>query len=64
MEMAARARKGPLLALRLGRMKDAGRLRPEQISVGKLDNVREAKEIARDRADDPRRRGDAGASTR
>jgi glutaryl-CoA dehydrogenase len=39
--------KGLLLALSLGRRKDAGRVRPEQISVGKLNNVREAIEIAR-----------------
>jgi glutaryl-CoA dehydrogenase len=41
--------KGLLLALapRLGRLKDAGSLRPEQVSVGKLNNVREAIEIAR-----------------
>ncbi|MFD5813925.1 acyl-CoA dehydrogenase family protein [Streptomyces sp. NPDC127038] len=37
-----------LLALHLGRLKDAGRLRPEQISVGKLNNVREAIAIARE----------------
>ena len=40
--------KGILLALHLGRMKDAGALRPEQISVGKLNNVREAIKIARE----------------
>jgi glutaryl-CoA dehydrogenase len=40
--------KGMLLALHLGRMKDEGRLRPEQVSVGKLNNVREALLIARD----------------
>jgi glutaryl-CoA dehydrogenase len=39
--------KGLLLALHLGRLKDAGSIRPEQISVGKLNNVREAIEIAR-----------------
>jgi glutaryl-CoA dehydrogenase len=39
--------KGLLLALHLGRLKDAGRLRPEQVSVGKLNNVREALAIAR-----------------
>lgn len=39
--------KGLLLALHLGRLKDAGTLRPEQVSVGKLNNVREAIEIAR-----------------
>src|SRR4028119_2175048 len=40
--------KGTLLALHLGRMKDAGALRPEQISVGKLNNVREAIKITRE----------------
>src|ERR687893_147318 len=40
--------KGTLLALNIGRMKDAGTLRPEQISLGKLNNVREAIEIARE----------------
>jgi glutaryl-CoA dehydrogenase len=39
--------KGLLLALHLGRLKDAGELRAEQVSVGKLNNVREAIEIAR-----------------
>ena len=40
--------KGTLVALHLGRMKDAGELRPEQISFGKLNNVREALAIARE----------------
>ncbi len=40
--------KGTLLALHLGRMKDEGRLLPEQISLGKLNNVREALRIARE----------------
>ena len=40
--------KGTLLALHLGRMKDRGTLRSEQISFGKLNNVREAIEIARE----------------
>jgi len=39
--------KGELLALHLGRRKDAGRLRPELVSLGKLNNVREALEICR-----------------
>ena len=39
--------KGFLLALHLGRRNDAGGLRPEQVSVGKLNNVREAIKIAR-----------------
>jgi glutaryl-CoA dehydrogenase len=40
--------KAMLVALRLGRLKDAGELRPEQISFGKLNNVREALAIARE----------------
>ncbi len=39
--------KGQLFSLHLGRRKDAGRLRPEQVSLGKLNNVREALEICR-----------------
>jgi glutaryl-CoA dehydrogenase len=39
--------KGLLLALHLGRLKDDGAVKPEQISLGKLNNVREAIEIAR-----------------
>lgn len=39
--------KGYLLALHLGRRKDAGLLLPEQVSIGKLNNVREALEICR-----------------
>ena len=40
--------KGTLLALHLGRMKDDGRLAPEHVSMGKLNNVREALAIARE----------------
>jgi glutaryl-CoA dehydrogenase len=40
--------KGTLLALHLGRAKDSGRLHPAQVSVAKLNNVREALAIARD----------------
>lgn len=39
--------KGYLLAMHLGRRKDAGLLRPEQVSLGKLNNVREALTICR-----------------
>ncbi|MEO3815749.1 acyl-CoA dehydrogenase family protein [Plantactinospora sp. B24E8] len=46
-DMAVELQKGYLLALHLGRLADAGRLRPEQVSVGKLNNVREALAIAR-----------------
>ena len=45
--MAVELQKGYLLALHLGRRDDAGKLRPEQVSVGKLNNVREAIAIAR-----------------
>ena len=38
---------GLLLALHLGRLKEAGRLRPQQVSVGKLNNTRTALDIAR-----------------
>jgi glutaryl-CoA dehydrogenase len=40
--------KGTLLALHIGRKKDDGTLRPEHVSVGKLNNVREAIAIARE----------------
>ncbi|HEY8700663.1 MAG TPA: acyl-CoA dehydrogenase family protein [Arthrobacter sp.] len=46
--MVVEIQKGTLLALHLGRLKDAGTLRPEQISLGKLNNVREAIAIARE----------------
>ncbi|MCU1512105.1 MAG: acyl-CoA dehydrogenase [Arthrobacter sp.] len=46
--MLLEIQKGTLLALLLGRLKDAGKLRPEQISLGKLNNVREAIAIARE----------------
>ncbi|WP_433284716.1 acyl-CoA dehydrogenase family protein [Micromonospora sp. CA-244673] len=47
-DMAVEWNKGLLLALHLGRLADAGKLRPEQVSVGKLNNVREALAIARE----------------
>ncbi|WP_072803339.1 acyl-CoA dehydrogenase family protein [Rhodococcoides yunnanense] len=46
--MALELGKGQLLALHLGRIKDKGELRGEQVSVGKLNNVREAIKIARE----------------
>jgi glutaryl-CoA dehydrogenase len=45
--MALELQKAYLLAIHLGRLKDAKQLRPEQISLGKLNNVRETLEIAR-----------------
>jgi glutaryl-CoA dehydrogenase len=46
-DMALELQKGYLLALHLGRLKDAGTVTPEMVSVGKLNNVREAIQIAR-----------------
>ena len=47
-DMLVELSKGQLLALHLGRLKDAGTVRPEQVSLGKLNNVREALKIARE----------------
>ena len=47
-DMSLALSKGTLLALRLGRLKDAGRITPEQVSAGKLNNAREALDIARE----------------
>ncbi|PTT60960.1 acyl-CoA dehydrogenase family protein [Arthrobacter sp. HMWF013] len=46
--MLVEIQKGTMLAIHLGRLKDAGRLKPEQISLAKLNNVREAIAIARE----------------
>ncbi len=46
-EMALEVNRATLLALHLGRMKDAGTLRPEHVSMGKLGNVNAALEVAR-----------------
>jgi len=46
-EMALELNRGFLVALHLGRMKDAGTLRPEHVSLGKMGNVRGALEVAR-----------------
>jgi glutaryl-CoA dehydrogenase len=45
--MALEVNRATLLALHLGRMKDEGRLLPEQVSMGKLGNVNAALEVAR-----------------
>ena len=45
--MLLELQKGQLLALHLGRRKDRGELEPAQISMGKLNNVREAIAICR-----------------
>jgi glutaryl-CoA dehydrogenase len=47
-EMALELGKGMLLAMQIGRLKDAGTLRAEQISMGKVNNVRAALQIARE----------------
>jgi glutaryl-CoA dehydrogenase len=46
-DMALELNKGTLLAYHLGRMKEAGRLLPQHVSVGKLNNTRAALDIAR-----------------
>jgi glutaryl-CoA dehydrogenase len=46
-DMLLELNKGMLLALHLGRAKDAGTLSSQQVSLGKLNNVREALGIAR-----------------
>ncbi len=47
-DMLLELSKGSLLALHLGRMKDEGRIAPQHVSAGKLNNVRAALEIARE----------------
>lgn len=46
-EMAVSMDTAFLLAMHLGKLKDAGTIRPEQISVGKFNNARMALEVAR-----------------
>jgi glutaryl-CoA dehydrogenase len=46
-DMATEVNRGTLLALHLGRLKDAHRLAPEQVSMGKLANVNAALHVAR-----------------
>jgi glutaryl-CoA dehydrogenase len=45
--MVLEVNRATLLALHLGRLKDAGELRPEQVSMGKLGNVNAALDVAR-----------------
>jgi len=45
--MLADLQRAQLLALHLGRLKEAGQVTPEQISLGKMSNVRTAIDIAR-----------------
>ena len=50
-DMARRITTAQLLSLRLGRIKDQGRLSPTQVSLAKWNNVRAALDIARDARD-------------
>ena len=47
-DMMTKVQQGTLLALHLGRMKDAGTLATPQVSFGKRENVRMALEVARE----------------
>jgi glutaryl-CoA dehydrogenase len=47
-DMTLELGKGMLLALHLGRLKDEHKITPEQVSLGKLNNAREALNIARE----------------
>jgi len=47
-DMTVQLGNGMLLALHLGRLKDEKGIRPEQVSLGKLNNARAALEIARE----------------
>lgn len=49
--MARRITTAQLLSLQLGRLKDAGKLHPTQVSLAKWNNVRMAIDIARDARD-------------
>jgi glutaryl-CoA dehydrogenase len=46
-DMAVKVAQSTMLAHRLGRLKDSGRLRPEHVSLGKYHNVAAALEVAR-----------------
>src|ERR671933_2164132 len=46
--MAVEVNRGTVLAYHLARLKEAGRLRPEQVSMGKLANVNAALWVARE----------------
>jgi len=50
-DMARRITTGQLLALQLGRMKDAGSMHPTQVSLAKWNNVRVGIDVARDARD-------------
>jgi len=50
-DMARRITTAQLLSLQLGRLKDAGRLSPTQVSIAKWNNCRAALDIAREARD-------------
>ncbi len=50
-DMARRITTAQLLSLRLGRLKDAGKMKPAQVSLAKWNNCRMAIDIARDARD-------------
>jgi glutaryl-CoA dehydrogenase len=50
-KMVEEITKAQLLAWRLGRLKEAGRARPQQVSLAKRNNVRMARDVARDARD-------------
>lgn len=50
-DMARRITLARLLSLRLGKLKDVGKMKPEQVSLAKWNNVRMALDIARDARD-------------
>ncbi|MCH8896626.1 MAG: acyl-CoA dehydrogenase family protein [Proteobacteria bacterium] len=50
-DMARRITGAQLISLQLGRLKDAGKMRPAQVSLAKWNNVRMALDIARDARD-------------
>jgi len=50
-DMARRITMAQLLSLQLGRLKDAGRMQPTQVSLAKWNNVRMALDIAREARD-------------
>ena len=50
-DMVSEITKAQLLCLQLGRLKEAGKLRPAQVSLAKRNNVSIARDIARDARD-------------
>lgn len=46
-EMMVAVQRGTLLAIRIGRLREQGRLAPEQVSLGKYNNVSDALAVAR-----------------